>query len=515
MNTSKALQMAILVVVLLFVSLYLGIGAATAQGEVLVWVGLGVGIATLLILGNRVWLLVPAVMLSSLSFRWIPGNLSLMEVASLSFVGYSSFLVLARRLTFKVRFDGIHLGVFLMLILVAQVYLRNPVGLSITGSANVGARPYASFGLAMAVCLFLSWLVVPVAEIKKARNYMVAGGVISVIFELIARIPGMGFPMAIAFGTSNMSFAEGPATDVLDEGQATRNDAGAAMGKSLSAILVSYVSPLKALFKAVWLPILVISIAGGLISGFRSKLLVVLLTYAFGVYYWNGFKGVFIASLIGICGVIAVAIINMVHPLPPNVQRSLSFLPGTWEQRYLDDTEASSDWRFEMWEEVLFTDNWIKNKTLGDGLGFTKEEHELQESLAQSSYKGGPGIQGWDSQRASILVNGDYHSGPVSMVRVMGYVGMVIFTLSIIALAVAAHRYIKKMRYSPYFGIVCIFCIPIVWHPLFYLFIYGGFKGDAPQFLLSVGLLTLLRRNLPLPGQEEDESLESEMEPAN
>ncbi|MDB4318229.1 hypothetical protein N9972_00470 [bacterium] len=515
MNTSKALQMAILVVVLLFVSLYLGIGAATAQGEVLVWVSLGVGIATLLILGNRVWLLLPAVMLSGLFFRWIPGNLTLMEVASLAFVGYSSFLFLARKITFRVSFEGIHIGVILMFLLVVQVYLRNPVGLSITGSANVGARPYASFGLGLAVCLFLSWLVVPVAEIKKARTAMVAGGIISVVLELIARIPGMALPMTIAFGTSNMSFAEGSTSGVLDEGQATRNDTGAAIGKTLSAILVSYVSPLGALVKAIWLPVLILSIAGGLISGFRSKLMVVLLTYAFGVYYWNGFKGVFLSALIGIGAVLALAIINLGHPLPPNVQRSLSFLPGSWEQRYLDDTESSTDWRIEMWEEVLFTDNWIKNKILGDGLGFTKEEHALQESLALSDYKGGPGIQGWDSQRASILVNGDYHSGPVSMVRVVGYVGAVTFIFILIALAFSAHRYLRLMRYSPYFGIVCIFCIPIVWHPLFFIFIFGSFSHDVPTFFLHVGLFCLLRKSLPLPGEEEDESLEFEMEPAN
>ena len=80
----------------------------------------------------------------------------------------------------------------------------------------------------------------------------------------------------------------------------------------------------------------------------------------------------------GMCVIPLLAAINLLAPLPPNVQRALTFLPGTWEQRYKDDAEGSTEWRVEVWKVALFTERWIKNKWLGDGLGFSAAELATQ-----------------------------------------------------------------------------------------------------------------------------------------
>jgi hypothetical protein len=41
--------------------------------------------------------------------------------------------------------------------------------------------------------------------------------------------------------------------------------------------------------------------------------------------------------------------------------------------------------------------------------------------------------------------------------------------------------------------------IPIIWGPLFFVFIFGDFKGSASNFLLAAGMIRLLQNNLPVP----------------
>lgn len=198
----------------------------------------------------------------------------------------------------------------------------------------------------------------------------------------------------------------------------------------------------------------------------------------------------------GIGGLALLAVVNIVHPLPPNIQRSLTFLPGTWEERYKVDAKGSSDWRFEIWREALLTDRWIHNKWLGDGLGFSAAEFTAQMNNRQGTRSG---ISGFDFHRETILANGDYHSGPVSTIRVIGYIGLIFFLLAQIRLAVHAHHQIIRCRGTEWLPLALFVGIPLISGPVFFLFIFGDFKSAASAYLLSVGMCRMLENNLPLP----------------
>jgi len=190
--------------------------------------------------------------------------------------------------------------------------------------------------------------------------------------------------------------------------------------------------------------------------------------------------------------------VNSSTPLPPNIQRSLSFLPGTWENRYVKDAEESTNWRFEMWKEVLTTDRWIQNKWLGDGLGLTTRE--LQYTLAQKAAKiNAKGISGFDAQRESMLASGTYHSGPVQTIRVIGHVGLALLLLFQIRLAIHAHRQIQRCRGTEWFPLALFIGIPLIGNPVFFVFIFGEFKAATLTLLLGASLVRMLQNNLPLP----------------
>ncbi|MDB4289309.1 hypothetical protein N9967_01885 [bacterium] len=61
-------------------------------------------------------------------------------------------------------------------------------------------------------------------------------------------------------------------------------------------------------------------------------------------------------------------------------------------------------------------------------------------------------------------------------------------------LAISAHRFLRRVRNSPFLGVACIFCILMILSPL--LFEFGETNMDVPRFLLHFGLLTLIKKSL-------------------
>lgn len=191
-----------------------------------------------------------------------------------------------------------------------------------------------------------------------------------------------------------------------------------------------------------------------------------------------------------------LAAINLVAPLPPNIQRALTFLPGTWEDRYRRDAESSSEWRFEIWREVLTSPRWIENKWLGDGLGFKASELAAQQNMQLGNRAS---ISGFDVHRDAILKSGDYHSGPVQTIRTIGYVGLVFLLIALVRLAVHAHRQIQRCRNTEWFPLALLVGIPLISFPFFFVFVFGGFTTGFTSLFMGYGMVRILEKNLPLP----------------
>jgi hypothetical protein len=196
-----------------------------------------------------------------------------------------------------------------------------------------------------------------------------------------------------------------------------------------------------------------------------------------------------------------VSILNTAIPLPSNIQRAFSFLPGTWDEEQISDTEESTQWRVDMWEEAILTDNWIKHKWLGDGLGMTQQEYNYIESFGSNQIR----AQGKSTsakltlQQELMMASNNYHSGPVSSIRMVGYVGLLILLLAQIRLAVYAHRQIKRARGSNWLPLTIFIGIPIIYTPFYFTFIFGDYGTAIASFLVGAAMIRVLENNLPLP----------------
>jgi hypothetical protein len=427
----------------------------------------------------------------------IPGAPSTMLVGQALFIGFTVMLLLVRKMPFQIRFTSLEWVLLLLLLCVVQVYLRNPVGLSIFGGGQIGGRPYAMFMIAFMTCFFLCGIRVPAKELRLAMKLFISGAVLSFFVGLLGwLVPTFGVWVGAATSTGESSLQEG----IMEDRTRVRQLGFIAVIPVLLARWVSsFVNPIKACFSLKWAPLVFLSLFFAGASGYRNVVGAVGLTYLVGLFYRGRLPAVFAAGLMGIVALAGLALVNVALPLPPNIQRSLSFLPGTWDEQYRRSTDESTDWRVEMWKEALLTDRWIQNKTVGDGLGFSAKELEVQAQLNAMKRGASIGTSGLDITREYFMVAGDYHSGPVSSIRTIGYVGLAIMTLAQILIAIHAHRQIVRCRGTDWYPVALFFGIPTIWHPVFFWLVFGTFNQDSVVVLINLGMIRLLENCLPLP----------------
>ncbi len=470
-------------------AIYLGIGAASDQTQTMGILLGAVTIGVCLAMGKNIWMLIPFMTYVQLTL-YLPGRPSTLLVAQLMVTVFGILMIVVGKISTKWRVTRLELCMMLFVLCVAQVYARNPVGVSLFGTGNVGGRPYILFGVALTSAIILAIIKVPYGDLKKIFKLTVIGGLINVGLSFIGYyVPRFGQYIGVGVVEADYNM------EVADTGAAGRLPFIIRFGPNLALWISSVINPLKAAFSMLWLPLILIAFASAGISGYRNVIAATGFTFLVGIYYHGGFRSLLTSAGLGGIVLMAISVLNMAHPLPPNVQRAMSFLPGTWEQEHVDSAESSTDWRVEMWEEVLLTEHWIKNKVIGDGLGFTADELAYQEEIKLNG--NAMGLSGFDNHRESILVNGDYHSGPVSAIRTVGYVGLAVMLFCMIMIAFHAHRLMIRSKNKPWFPLVMIVCIPLIWYPLFFVFIFGAFGKDAVIILMGYAMVRLLENNIP------------------
>jgi hypothetical protein len=494
MFNSRSIQVILVLIVGIFLAIWLGLSIVTNQMETIIQVLAAAVLIGCLFLNKRIWLLIPFMAAVNIGLR-LPGNPTSLLLAQALVLGFCALLFLMRKLPFHFAWTELECWVLALTIFIAQVYLRNPVGVNLFGGDTVGGRGYALYGIALGCTVLFCGLRVPPSELKWVLRLSILGGLANTAVSILGNlIPSVAYITGASLANdSDAGFDD----QVVDTKAATRIGFLGAAGVNLSLWISAYISPLRACLKPLWAILILVAVVAAAMSGYRNTMVSVGLFLFLGVAYRSGFTGVLLSIFAGIGGLALLAVVNIMHPLPPNIQRSLTFLPGTWEERYKLDTAGSSEWRFEIWREALLTDRWIHNKWLGDGLGFSAAE--LAAQMNSRNKNNSVGVSGFDAHRETILSNGDYHSGPVSTIRVIGYLGLICFLLAQIRLAVHGHRQIIRCRGTEWLPLALFIGLTLVSAPFIFVFIFGDFKSAASTFLLSLGMCRLLENNIPLP----------------
>jgi hypothetical protein len=497
-NTSTIIR-ALIGVIAGFVAIYLGTAVVTARTEAFMWVALASGLTLCVWLGRDIWLLIPLTMYWQLSFPWLPGGFPPSQIAVLLVLGWSFVLLAMRRLPLNFSMSGVEVAALLLLATIFQCYVRNPVGLLSLGGDSVGGRAYFNVAIAVLGAILLASIRIPPDRIRTAMHCMLFGSLFSWITNTLAY-----FSPAVASYTGRFLGAWGRVSSAdfgsqvelnaaVDDSRATRIGPAVEGAGIMSRWISSKRNPFRSLFHPVWGTLVILTCAMAAMSGYRNILIATGLTFAFATYYWGRMHAVIGAAILGGVVYLLLILINPIAPLPANIQRTLTILPGTWDQRYKDDAKESTEWRVEMWKLALFTDRYIQNKILGDGLGLTNQEFQFIMNINTMK-----SISDEMTQERAMMTQA-YHSGPVQTIRVTGYLGLVVLIYAMIVVSVRAHRLICRYKGTDWFGPVLFMTLHMVWHPIFFVFVFGAFKEDVPALLMNMGILRLLEKNLPPP----------------
>lgn len=457
-------------------------------GKVMVVLG-AIGFFTLLLaLREQIWMLIPLSTLMVGKVVELPGQPAIKDLAILAvFAGIfalRAFKIIRRKPTYQ----SSDFWIILMLLYLATCFIRNPVGGDALGSERVGGRPYLNVATAYMAYWVLARVALPVVMAQRAFYALVGLNLIGNTLSLVAvYLPRTEPYLARIIGPVGEDITSADNSSLPVE-FVPRETFLLGFGQAILQALYASLPPLSlfnparlfrfALFSG--------SILCVLLAGYRSALVGSAFLFALATYFRSGLSAL---ARLGIIALAAIAMATLMQGtivnLPRSVQRTLSFLPGNWDKVAQADADYSAEWRFTMWRLMLTTDRYISNKVLGDGFGMTAQQ--LQQSVNAMQF--GDSLQAQES----FMITGQVHSGPISTIRYVGYVGLVIFLCLLVANAREAWRLCRQCQGTEFFTLSMLICLPIIFTPFSFVFIYGSFDTDLPAVLISTGMLKMLR----------------------
>lgn len=515
MQSSRLLLIGSLLILALIGSIFLGNSVAQEDYKTL---GIFLSILASLVFiqgfGRNIWLLIPLFMGFAGNTGLLPIPLSIANISALFAIAVLFIQLTLGMQQFHFRLNALDFWLFLCLLGMTITYFLNPVGLSSLNSDTIGSRPYFEVGFALAAYLSLASLTPQLKAVMRIPFYSITIALILTIGGAIAfHIPAVGVFLYLFYS----GFA--PHLGVQSE-----------YGRQMALRLI-YLRPLLSpleyfglLRPQAWkigtiqplitFTVLLFTLLFAMLTGHRIEVA------AWGVYIIlfclikRNMKLLFVGGFFGLAGLIGIyGFHHVVSPLPLSLQRSMSFLPGEWNKEVVEDAEGSIDWRTEMWEDFLGDNHYLNNPWLGDGFGFSKDQKDL---LDKQKAEGSGALSPKEVQQY-YLISGDLHSGPLSAVRFMGWIGLFLFTILFIVLAAHFWKLCRRSLGTPLEYPILFLSIPWIYFPFKYIFLYGHYANDFPHIIIAMGIYKLLDKtltiyfsNLPVLGQEPLTTLEDQ-----
>ena len=400
-----------------------------------------------------------------------------------------------RALPWKRKFSTLDYLVYINLAYLATVYVRNPAGFWAMQTSVVGGRPYFEIALAFGAFIILSRVQITDFIAKIFPLFFVIPAWCVGLLDLVARLSQQAaVPLAMIYsgvGAGGLAGALQQEARVGETRMTGMQFAGVSSVLALCAkynplTLISPLHPLRAVFFA-------LAIGAIFLSGFRSVILFAMVAFLLSSILRGSVKDLWIAGaglLIALVALISVQ--GSFIQLPLTVQRTLTWLPGDWDQQAVVDAEGSTRWRVEMWGWAWNDDRILRDRTWGQGFGLSLDDMSLIAASLMAGEGGGSRLGG--SDRENFMLTGSFHSGPLSTIKYIGVVGLVLYYPMMCYMAILAWRLCKRARGTRAFTLSLFVGIPIIYEPLNFIFVFGGLDSNYSQLLFWAGLLNLTNR---------------------
>jgi len=393
---------------------------------------------------------------------------------------------------------------FLLGVVVLTAKLNGGIGLRSLGGAQYGGKGYAFIIAAIIGYFALSSVRIPPERAQRyALLFFISG--IALVISNLAYLGGPGFwflfhvfpvdmAMAQAFDDFNPYYSMNRITGL-----------GFAAVALCNVFLLRYgIRGLLDVGKPVRLLLFLLAFAASLAGGFRSALVLVVLGFTVQFFIEGLHRTRFVLALA--VGVVLgfAALVPVVSKLPLAVQRSLSIIP------FLDvnpiakiDAQGTLDWRLKMWEIVLPE----VPRYLWIGKGYAINPTDL--FLAEESARRGIG-----KPYEGILIGGDYHNGPLSLIIPFGLPGVLAFVCVLIAGGRALYKN-WKLKDPALHNINTLLLSLFVTKLIFFVVVFGAFFTDLVIFLGFFGLSIAINGVRPQSQPAAERSAIRELVPAH
>jgi hypothetical protein len=225
-----------------------------------------------------------------------------------------------------------------------------------------------------------------------------------------------------------------------------------------------------------------------LLGGFRSTLISLILVFSLQFYLEGLHRTRLLPAAILALALAAPICVAFAEKMPRTIQRSMAFLPINIDPAVKIDTERSSEWRLNMWRDVVP----MIPQYLLLGKGFAMSPREFEEAQALQRMKALSGDQ------LGAAIAGDFHNGPLSVIIPFGIWGALAFIWLIAAGVRVLYRNCKngdeRLRTANTF-ILAWFLTRLV----MFTFVVGAIQYDLVFFASLLGFSVSLNHGVQRP----------------
>ncbi len=364
---------------------------------------------------------------------------------------------------------------FLVAVVILTAKIRGGVGAQALGSASFGAKRYVYLlGAIMGYFALTSQAISPLQSSRAVKWFFLSG---------------------ITCGLTNLAFALGPAFYVLyyvvgantaiSQAQAAYGgqivERFGGLGPAACAVLCFVLARwgIRGVFawtKPWRLFLLIVVVVGGVFSGFRSQVAFLGLLFVVQFMVEGLWKTSFLPAFLLVGALCLAPVLLWANKMPLAVQRAVAFLPVEINPEVRQETENSSQWRFEMWREVLP----MVPQYLLVGKGYALDPTDL--FLSEEAQR-----MGLLPDYAVAFTAGDYHSGGLSLLIPMGAFGAAAF-LWLLGAGVKV-LYCNRRYGDPRLKLINNLLLSyFLTQILSYFFVFGAFDLQLYVFLGILGL---------------------------
>jgi hypothetical protein len=417
---------------------------------------------------------------------FFPGRPQLWLVMTALSLGTS---ILQRALSKEARFISAPSVVLPLVFLAAVVYATGKgtggFGLRLLGSENIGGKRYVAVLAGILGFLAMIARPVPAAKANRYVSLFFLGAITNALGSTIPLIGPQLYFLFLVFpveSTVSQQGFGGQIERLWGLGMASMGVFFYMLAKHGIAGTLNLGKPLRLM------AFLVVVVLGGL-GGFRAFYILMALTF-FILFYLEGlFRSRYTAVLLATVVVGSVLVVPFTNKLPLGIQRTLSFLPISVDPVARFDAQSSTEWRLQMWRQVL--PEVPKYFWFGKGMGISAADLEMAAELSRRG--------SMTSQDVAILA-GDYHSGPLSLIipfGIWGVIGFVWFLAASIRALYLNYRYGDESLKKANAFLLAYF----VAKTIHYFFVFGGFYGDLANFCGIIGLSISLNGGIRQPAR--------------